>query len=221
MGWKQWTRERLTAADLQSYLQNQVVMRFSSASQRGTQLAAPAEGMLSTLDDTDAVERHDGTTWRPLGISCYGKMWRTSGPSAGLGAGITTVGMDAARVAGGVTFDASGDTLTVPLAGLYRVNLRGYMLGGTTDGWNASFIAQRVRASAADLTLMHTGMTKKSAAEDMCPAAQEAFPLAAGDKLRAQFQVGTGTGFYTGVNESLSVTLSAEYVGPLNGSAPL
>lgn len=71
MGWKQWTRERLSSTELQSYLQDQAVLRFASASARSAQLAAPAEGMVSTLDDTNEVARWDptrvtGGAWVPI-----------------------------------------------------------------------------------------------------------------------------------------------------------
>ena len=58
----------LTAAQVQTYLQDQTVMRFASSTARSTALGANvAEGMMSYLDDTNAVYVYDGTTWQNIG----------------------------------------------------------------------------------------------------------------------------------------------------------
>jgi len=58
----------LTAAQVQTYLQDQAVMRFADSSARTTGLGtAVAEGMVSYLQDTDAVEVYDGSAW--VGLS--------------------------------------------------------------------------------------------------------------------------------------------------------
>lgn len=49
-GRKIWTRERLTVADVQNYLMDQVVMRFASAAARGTAISAPSNRMVTALD---------------------------------------------------------------------------------------------------------------------------------------------------------------------------
>lgn len=53
MAWKLWTRERLTSADLQTYLQDQAVLQFASASARDAVLppASRKRGMVCALDD--------------------------------------------------------------------------------------------------------------------------------------------------------------------------
>jgi hypothetical protein len=53
----------LTASDVNSYLMDQAVMRFASASARSTAISSPSEGMMSYLDDTNAVEVYDGSAW--------------------------------------------------------------------------------------------------------------------------------------------------------------
>jgi hypothetical protein len=65
-GRKIWTQETLAVADLQDYLQDQVVPRFASAAARSAAIPTPTEGMFSTLDDTDMTYRHDGTRWRKI-----------------------------------------------------------------------------------------------------------------------------------------------------------
>ena len=53
----------LTASDVNTYLMDQSVMRFATASARSTALPTPSEGMVSYLDDTNEVEVYDGSSW--------------------------------------------------------------------------------------------------------------------------------------------------------------
>lgn len=59
--------EVLTAADVNTYLQQQTVMVFASAAARTTALSGVlAEGMVSYLKDTDVVEIYTGASWVSL-----------------------------------------------------------------------------------------------------------------------------------------------------------
>lgn len=54
----------LTAAQVNTYLMNQSVMRFDDSAARATALGtAVTEGMVSYLDDTNALEIYNGTAW--------------------------------------------------------------------------------------------------------------------------------------------------------------
>ena len=53
----------LTASDVNTYLMDQAVLRFATASARSTALPTPSEGMMSYLDSTNAVEVYDGASW--------------------------------------------------------------------------------------------------------------------------------------------------------------
>jgi len=65
----------LTAAQVQTFLQDQAVMRFADSSARTTGLGtAVAEGMVSYLQDTDAVEVYDGSAWVSVGPDLVGKI---------------------------------------------------------------------------------------------------------------------------------------------------
>lgn len=64
------TGDVLTAAQVNTYLQEQAVMRFANAAARTTALSGVlAEGMVSYLMDTDAVEVYTGAAWVSIGSS--------------------------------------------------------------------------------------------------------------------------------------------------------
>lgn len=73
------TGDVLTAAQVNTYLQEQAVMRFANAAARTTALSGVlAEGMTSYLMDTDQLEVYDGTNW----VSASGDI---TGVTAGTG----------------------------------------------------------------------------------------------------------------------------------------
>ena len=58
----------LTAAQVNTYLMDQAIMRFANVAARtlafgGAGEPTLAEGMFSYLDDTDALEYYDGSAW--------------------------------------------------------------------------------------------------------------------------------------------------------------
>ena len=62
------TGDVLTAAQVNTYLMQQTVMVFANSSARTTALSGVlAEGMLSYLLDTNAVEKYDGSSWSAIG----------------------------------------------------------------------------------------------------------------------------------------------------------
>lgn len=65
------TGDVLTAAQVNTYLQEQTVMVFANSTARTTALSAVlAEGMVSYLQDTNAVEVYNGSAW--VGVSGAG-----------------------------------------------------------------------------------------------------------------------------------------------------
>lgn len=67
-GRKVWTRETLSASEVQDYLQDQTVMTFTSASARSAAIPAPSRGMVSHLQTTDRWEGYrNGGPWAPFG----------------------------------------------------------------------------------------------------------------------------------------------------------
>ena len=59
--------EEALASDVNGYLMDQSVMRFADSTTRGSALGtAVAEGMVSYLVDTNALEYYDGSAWQPV-----------------------------------------------------------------------------------------------------------------------------------------------------------
>lgn len=56
--------EVLTAANLQGYAVDQSTMVFATSAARTTALAAPSQGMVSYLSDSNSVEVYDGSAWK-------------------------------------------------------------------------------------------------------------------------------------------------------------
>ena len=66
-GFRTWVAgEVLTADNMQEYLQNQTVMPFADATERGTNLLSVVEGQITYLEDTDLFQYYDGANWIDL-----------------------------------------------------------------------------------------------------------------------------------------------------------
>lgn len=78
LGTKLWVAaEVLTAAGVNGYLQDQVVMRFATEAARtaafgGAGEPTLAEGMVSYLMDSDVVQYYNGTIWTNIASSSSG-----------------------------------------------------------------------------------------------------------------------------------------------------
>lgn len=55
--------EVLTAAQVNDYLMDQSVMRFSGSAARAASITVPTEGMVTYLDDSNVLEYYDGSVW--------------------------------------------------------------------------------------------------------------------------------------------------------------
>jgi len=104
------TGEVLLSGDVNQYLMQQSVMVFDDATARSTALGANvAEGMLSYLEDTDAVEKYDGSSWVAVGgagltspLTTKGDIWGYSTTDARIpvGANGTVLTADSAETTG-------------------------------------------------------------------------------------------------------------------------
>lgn len=68
-GYRTWAAgEVLTAAGLNTYIQQQTVMVFASSAARSSAIgSAVSEGMASYLIDTNSLEVYDGAAWTATG----------------------------------------------------------------------------------------------------------------------------------------------------------
>jgi hypothetical protein len=89
--------EVLTASDVNSYLMDQAVMRFATASARSTALPTPSEGMVSYLDDTNEVEVYDGASWGSISEAPIAYAVATASGTWNVGASLPSI-IDATSV---------------------------------------------------------------------------------------------------------------------------
>jgi hypothetical protein len=60
--------DTLTAANWDTYVRNQTVNQFASASARTSAITSPAAGMVSYRTDANTLEQYNGTAWVPAGM---------------------------------------------------------------------------------------------------------------------------------------------------------
>lgn len=106
----------LTASDVNTYLNEQAVMRFANAAARTTALSGVlAEGMVSYLMDTNAVEVYDGSAWVGVATGDITSVTAGTGLSGGGTSGAVTLSLTApvTEVNGGTnqTTYTTGDLL--------------------------------------------------------------------------------------------------------------
>ena len=112
--------EVLTAADVNGYLMDQTVMVFADAAARTAAIAAPTEGMVTYLSDTNALEYYDGSAF--VSVSNPGDITAVTAGTALTGGGTTgdvTLNVDLAAVhtADFITDATTARTLTSTDAG--------------------------------------------------------------------------------------------------------
>ena len=59
--------QKLTANQVNNYLQDQAVMRFADSAGRATAIPSPSEGMVTYLDSTNELYLYDGSAWLRIG----------------------------------------------------------------------------------------------------------------------------------------------------------
>jgi hypothetical protein len=108
------TGDVLTAAQVNTYLNEQTVMVFASSAARTSALSSVlAEGMVSYLQDTNAVEVYDGSNWVSIG---------SSGDITGVTAGT------------GISGGGTSGTVTITNAMATEITAAGDIIVGTGSG---------------------------------------------------------------------------------------
>jgi hypothetical protein len=137
------TGDVLTAAQVNTYLNEQTVMVFADSAARTSALSGVlAEGMMSYLQDTNAVEVYNGTAW--VGVGNVGDITEVQagvGISIASGTGpipvITNSSTDLITTAGDILYGTAADTvarLGIGTAGqVLKVNS-----GATAPEWGAA-----------------------------------------------------------------------------------
>ena len=167
------TGDVLTAAQVNTYLNEQTVMVFASSAARTSALSGVlAEGMMSYLQDTNAVEVYNGTSWTAVGggglsspLTTKGDVWGYSTTNARIPVGTNgqvltadsaeTLGLKWATPSSGALVKIAGASFSgvagVSLDSMFSSTYLNYL-----TFWNISDtdgnIRLRFRASGADNT---------------------------------------------------------------------
>ena len=123
------TGDILTAAQVNTYLQEQTVMVFANAAARTTALASVlAEGMISYLKDTNSTEYYSGSAWVAIGASSASGL--TLIKSQTIGSAVSSVTVTDA-------FSSTYDNYMVTISGGSGSVSGGlkFQLGSTTTGY--------------------------------------------------------------------------------------
>jgi len=159
------TGDVLTAAQVNTYLNEQTVMVFANAAARTSALTSVlAEGMVSYLQDTNAVEVYNGSSWVNVGnAGDITEVQAGVGISIASGTGpipvITNSSTDLITTAGDILYGTAADTvarLGIGTAGqVLKVNS-----GATAPEWGAAsaggFVGVKCTSSASQTIANNT-----------------------------------------------------------------
>lgn len=165
------TGDVLTAAQVNTYLQEQSVMRFATTAARTTALAGVlAEGMVTYIDATDTVEVYNGSAWVSVAgaaspLTTKGDLYTYSTTNARLGVGNngeslvadsgTTTGLRwQSNFAAGKNLIINGD---------FRINQRAFTSNTSTGSYNFDRFLQLNSGTTGTLTVTPQTFTAGSA----------------------------------------------------------
>jgi hypothetical protein len=143
-GWKDWTvGEVVTEPDFQAYVQNQVVQVYAGTASRGTTLGtAVEEGMVSYLEDTNAVEVYDGAAWVSIATGDITAVTAGTGLTGGGTSGSVTLNANYAAIGSGITIG------TAQITG-YGSGLVSQTNGAVTTAAVGSAVVRNIRLGTA------------------------------------------------------------------------
>jgi len=143
--------EVLAAADVNSFLMDQTVMTFAGTAARGSAIGTAVEGMVTWLNDENALQVYDGTQWN--GLAASGGNAIINGAFEINQRGLTS------STAGGYGFDRwttlqSGGTVTsssqaftlgaAPVAGFEAANFYRVVTAGQSASGNFAVLSQAI-----------------------------------------------------------------------------
>jgi hypothetical protein len=143
-GWKNWAvGEVVTEPDFQTYVQNQVVQVYAGTASRGTTLGtAVEEGMVSYLEDTNAVEVYDGSAWVSIATGDITAVTAGTGLTGGGTSGSVTLNANYAAIGSGITIG------TAQITG-YGSGLVSQTNGAVTTAAVGSAVVRNIRLGTA------------------------------------------------------------------------
>lgn len=211
--------EVLTSSNVQSYLQDQTVMVFASSSARTSALASPSQGMTTFLTDSNTYwqwfDAYNSSTnpggaatagWYPLpgSVSFHGVRDNTSLSIPN--ATFTIVSCNSFSNAG-MTLDSTSTpaTVTVPVAGMYRVT-------GYADrlGWSSTSGTYRYLGITKNGTALNNSVLSVSSTIELSKVSG-VVKLAANDVIRLGLQQDSG-----GAATNSKTGFSVEFVRPVS-----
>ena len=200
------TGDVLTAAQVNTYLQEQVVMVFANATARTTALSGVlAEGMVSYLKDTDALEIYSGSAWVGYGSGDITGVTAGTGISGGGTSGTVTITNSMAT-----EITASGDIIVGTGSGTFDnlpIGTTGQVL--TADTTVSPYKVKWAAASAGALTKITSGSFSNVATVDIDSVFSSTYDVylatvsvraaTSSDAVQMQFRYGSTTttsGYY-------------------------
>jgi hypothetical protein len=137
--------EVLTASNINSFLMGQVVAIFADATARDAAIPSPTQGNLVYLQDTDALQKWNGTAWVPVtgGFTAQQTITATdsSWPVPSLGSPVvkvTVVGGGGGSGGRGTTQPGAGGTTTFNAGGAGTVTAAGGRRGSALPSTSPS-----------------------------------------------------------------------------------
>jgi hypothetical protein len=122
-GWKEWgIAEVVQAEDFQTYIQNQVVQVYANSGARGSALGTSvAEGMVSYLEDTNAVEYYNGSSWQGFAVGDITAVTAGTGLTGGGTSGDVTLNVNLGAIFASPTFTGTATIAAGTVTGNFGV----------------------------------------------------------------------------------------------------